>query len=137
MDIIELAKNFGKELQKTDEYLNLVEAKKNNDNDQELSNLIGEYNLLKFDIGRLLADYQDKQEKIDQKNAELKEIYDKIMKNSNMIAFNEASDKVNNMMNKINKILVAAVNGEDLTFDFEINESKCGGGGCENCFGCQ
>ena len=137
MDIIELAKNFGKEIQKTDEYLNLVEAKKNNDNDQELSNLIGEYNLLKFDIGRLLADYQDKQEKIDQKNAGLKEIYDKIMKNSNMIAFNEASDKINNMMNKINKILVAAVNGEDLAFDLEINESKCGGGGCENCFGCQ
>ena len=137
MDIIQLAKNFAKEIQKTDEYLNLVEAKKNNDDDPELSNLIGEYNLLKFDIGRLLADYQDKQEKIDQKNAKLKEIYDKMMKNPNMIAFNEASDKVNNMMNKINKILVAAVNGEDLAFDFEINESNCGGGGCENCCGCQ
>ena len=56
MDIIQLAKNFAKEIQKTDEYLNLVEAKKNNDDDPELSNLIGEYNLLKFDIGRLLAD---------------------------------------------------------------------------------
>ena len=60
-----------------------------------------------------------------------------MMKNPNMIDFNEASDKVNNMMNKINKILIAAVNGEDLTFDFEINESNCGGGGCENCCGCQ
>lgn len=136
MDIFELAKNFGKEIQKTSEYLKLVEAKRNNDNDRELSDLIGQFNLLKFDIGRLLGDYQDQQDKIDQKNAELKEIYDKIMKNSNMIVFNEASDKVNDMMNKINKILVSAVNGEDLAFDFEINKSGCGGG-CENCLGCQ
>lgn len=135
MNIIDLARNFGKEIQKTDEYLELMRAKKENDNDKELNDLIGKFNLLKFDIQRLLSDKEDQQEKINEKNLELNEIYEKIMKNENMIAFNKASDNMNSVMNKVNSILMGAVNGEDpLTFS-EFNNLGCSGG-CSGCSGC-
>ncbi len=135
MDIISLARDFGKEIQKTDEYLELIRAKKENDNDEELNDLIGKLNLLKFDIQRLLADHEDQQEKIDEKNSELSEIYGKIMTNKNMIAFNKASDNMNAVMNKINGILMAAVNGEDPLMFSGFNNFECGGG-CSGCSGC-
>lgn len=135
MNIIDLARNFGKEIQKTDEYLELMRAKKENDNDKELNDLIGKFNLLKFDIQCLLSDKEDQQEKINEKNSELSKIYEKIMKNENMIAFNKASDNMNAIMNKINSILMGTVNGEDpLTFS-EFNNLGCSGscGGCSGC----
>lgn len=135
MDIISLARDFGKEIQKTDEYLELIRAKKENDNDTELNDLIGKLTLLKFDIQRLLADHEDQQEKINEKNSELSKVYEKIMKNKNMIAFNKASDNMNAVMNKINGILMAAVNGEDPLMFSEFNNFECGGG-CNGCSGC-
>lgn len=135
MNIIDLARNFGKEIQKTEEYLELMRAKKENDNDKELNDLIGQFNLLKFDIQRLLSDKEDQQEKINEKNAELSKIYEKIMKNKNMIAFNKVSNNMNTIMNKVNSILMATVNGEDpLTFS-EFNNLECSGG-CSGCSGC-
>lgn len=135
MNIIDLARNFGKEIQKTDEYLELMRAKKENDNDKELNDLIGKFNLLKFDIQRLLSDKEDQQEKINEKNSKLSEIYKKIMENKNMIAFNKASDNMNAIMNKINSILMAAVNGEDPLMFSEFNNLECSGscGGCQGC----
>ena len=136
MDIIDLARNLGKELQKTDEYLELMHAKKNNDSDAELNDLIGKFNLLKFDIQRLLSDAEYQQEKIDEKNLELSKIYEKIMKNKNMIAFNKASEKMNAVMNRISSILMAAVNGEDPMSFSETNDLGCNGA-CDGCSKCQ
>ena len=135
MDIIDLARNFGKEIQKTEEYLELMHAKHNNDNDRELNDLIGKFNLLKFDIQRLLSDNNDQQERINEKNSELSDIYEKIMKNENMIAFNKASENMNVVMNKINSILMAAVNGEDPMSFSEISNLGCNGS-CDGCSKC-
>lgn len=135
MDIIDLARNFGKEIQKTDEYLDLMQAKQNNDNDIELNDLIGKFNLLKFEIQRMLSDNSDQQEKINAKNSELSEIYEKIMKNENMVAFNKASEKMDTVMNRINSILMAAVNGEDPMLFSEINDLGCNGS-CDGCSKC-
>ncbi len=135
MDIIDLARNFGKEIQKTDEYLDLMQAKQNNDNDRELNDLIGKFNLLKFEIQTILSDNSDQQEKINAKNSELSEIYEKIMKNENMVVFNKASEKMDTVMNRINSILMAAVNGEDPMLFSEIHDLGCNGS-CDGCSKC-
>ena len=44
MDIIKMAREMGKEIQKSEIYANLNAAKKNNDEDEQLQDLIGQFN---------------------------------------------------------------------------------------------
>ena len=82
-----------------------------------------------------MSENSDQQEKINEKNLELSEIYEKIMKNENMVAFNKASEKMDTVMNRINSILIAAVNGEDPMLFSEINDLGCNGS-CDGCSKC-
>ena len=119
------------EIQKTKQYLNLSEAKKNNDSDVELTNNIKKYNLLTEEVKRLISTGKGNKEQIDEKNVEISKLYDIIIKNENMVAFNRASEEVNILMNKINSILVAGVNGEI------INTYSCDDdNGCGSCGKC-
>ena len=120
-DIIDLAYEFAKNIQKTKEYLLLQEAKKNNDEDKNLNELIYKYNILKNNIS---------QKKVqDEKNVQVKQakkLYKNIMENKNMKKFNEASNNMNILMNKINSIFIAAVNGKQLTDCCEDEIYDCG-----------
>ena len=50
MDIIELARQIGKEIQQDERYLNLQKAEKSSDSDQQLQDLIGDFNLNRMAI---------------------------------------------------------------------------------------
>ena len=50
MDIIELARQIGKEIQQDERYLNLQKAEKSSDSDQQLQDLIGDFNLKRMAI---------------------------------------------------------------------------------------
>lgn len=134
MSILEEALIFAKKIQETQQYLNLKKAKEINDSDENLQNLVNEFNMLKLKFEHNL----NKKETDEGDGKKLTELYDKIMENENMVAFNEASDEMNALMNKINKILVAAVNGKNVDefedSDFE-DEAGCAGN-CHNCSGC-
>ena len=140
MDILEKAINFAKDIRKTKENLNLENAKKKNDGDKVLQNMINEFNLLKLKINYATS----KSDLIDQKKVDddrqnsvlLSNLYDEIMKNKNMIEYNNASEKMDLLMNKINKILLAAVNGKMLNnVDELISDEGCSGN-CSGCSGC-
>lgn len=140
MNIIEETFNFAKKIQKTEQFLNLKKAKEANDADENLQNLVNDFNMLKLKLNHSLKETEknNELENYEKNSKNLSDLYDKIMENKNMIEFNKASDDVNALMNKINKILVAAVNGKNLEhlteLDFE-NEPDCAGN-CQNCSGC-
>ena len=50
MDIIEQARELGRQIQKDDRYLKVQIAQQNSDNDKELQALIGEFNLKRMNI---------------------------------------------------------------------------------------
>ena len=50
MDIIELTRQLGKEIQKDDRYLNMHLASQNCEDDQQLQDLIGDFNLKRLAI---------------------------------------------------------------------------------------
>ena len=136
MDIIQETFNFAKKIQKTEQFLNLKKAKECNDNDKQLQDLINEFNMIKLKI-----EYDLKKMKTNEneKNSEkLNEIYDKIMKNEHMTIFNKASDEMNVLMNKINKILVTAVNGKSMENfnEFNLNDDNGCTGNCHDCSEC-
>ena len=132
-DILDSAINFAKEIQKTKEYLKLEEAKKNNDNDEELVRMITEYNNLTEKVKNLISTKNSQKEEIDKTNDEISIIYKKIMENKNMIDYDLASSEMNILMNKINSILIDAVNGKKIDSCSKNKVFNCGS--CRKCSG--
>ncbi len=79
------------------------------------------------------ADAENNKEKLVALDDELREIYSGIMENANMSAFNIAKTEIDTLMNQVNQILMASVNGEDPD-TYEV-QSACSGS-CSSCSGC-
>ena len=90
MDVIELARELGKAIQQDERFLAMQIARQNSDNDDELQQLIGEFNLKRMAINNEAAKENRDEAKLQQLNSELRETYAKVMQNKNMNAYNEA-----------------------------------------------
>lgn len=134
MDIIEMARKLGEALQATESYRKLSEAKCANEKDNELADQIGQFNLIKLEIQNAVSQDEPNQELIDQKNEELRKLYDVIMKNEHMIQFQQASERVNQMMSQINVILSTALSGGNPATC--PTETESCSGNCTSCGGC-
>ena len=132
MDIIEMTTHLAKAIQQDERYIKLCVARDNNDNDEGLQNMIGEFNLKRVELNQEAAKPNKDQEKLNHLNETILAMYQQIMANPNMIAFNEAKQEIDNMMNFINQILVLSVNGQDPD---TIEQSSCTGS-CATCPGC-
>ena len=73
MDIIELTRTLGAEIQKTEEYKRFMETKEANDKNEELQKQIGDFNLLKMQL-----DAEHEREEKDE--AKILEINEKIVR---------------------------------------------------------
>lgn len=132
-NIIEKTRELAKLIQADPAYKNLMDAKERNDNDQELQDLIGKFNLKRIELNQAMSESERNQDKINAADAELKEIYQKIMTNENMLAYDKATNEMSLIMNKINRIISGAANGEDP--DTIDTEASCTGS-CSSCSGC-
>lgn len=132
-NIIEKTRELAKLIQADPAYKNLVEAREKNDNDTELQDLIGKFNLKRIELNQAMSESERNQDKINAADAELKEIYQKIMANENMLAYEKATNEMSLIMNKINRIISGAANGEDP--DAIDTEASCTGS-CSSCSGC-
>lgn len=133
MDMIALARQLGHAIQEHEAYIRLEQAKIANDNDTELQAQIGEFNLKRMQLNEEASKTQADEDKISALNSELMAIYNQVMENENMKAYNDAKQEVDAFMNHINAIIVGAVNGENPD-DIELS-SGCSGS-CSTCGGC-
>ena len=101
MDVIELARELGKAIQQDERFLAMQIARQNSDNDDELQQLIGEFNLKRMAINNEAAKENRDEAKLQQLNSELRETYAKVMQNKNMNAYNEAKELMDNMLKRI------------------------------------
>lgn len=135
-DAIMMFKEAAVQLQREEIYLTLDHARKVNDEDEALQEVIGEFNLARIDLNSELAKGDDKDtEKVAELNKRVNEQYGKIMANENMIAYNEAKQELEVQANYINAILSATVNGEDPMLVQEPQGGGCSGS-CSSCSGC-
>ena len=104
MDVIELARELGKAIQQDERFLAMQIARQNSDNDDELQQLIGEFNLKRMAINNEAAKENRDEAKLQQLNSELRETYAKVMQNKNMNAYNEAKELMDNMLKRINAL---------------------------------
>ena len=135
MDIIEAARNLGAVLQQDERYKRYIEAKKLNDEDKELQELIGEFNLARMSIDNELSKDENEKdnEKIKEFNTTMRQLYAKIMVNESMVAFNQAKADFEAVMQRVNGIIDLSIEGEDPA----TCEPATGcTGSCATCGGC-
>lgn len=132
--LLELAKDLGHEIQRDPRFIRTQMAQAAADEDKELQDLIGEFNLkrmaLNAEAGKDEAE-QDK-EKVMQLNAELREVYARVMANESMAEYQAAKTELDQIINNIGAIINMAAQG--LNPD-EFEEHNCGGN-CSSCGGC-
>ncbi len=137
MTVIEAARALGKVVQQDERYKAYIDAKKKNDADEGLQQLIGEFNLVRQN----LAMESDKEpgevneEKVRELTAKMHSAYEAVMANENMAMFTVAKQGMDKLMSEINTILTYSVEGMDPDTCPSAPPTGCTGS-CESCGGC-
>ncbi|MDR1753987.1 MAG: YlbF family regulator [Eubacterium sp.] len=134
MDAISAARELGKAIQSDNRFIAYNNAKLNNDADEGLQRLIGEFNLVKQNLQMEMSkpEGEKQQSKITDLNQNMQEQYRQIMTNENMAAFTIAKSEVDGLIRQINSIISLCCDGEDPD---TCEPANCGGS-CEGCSGC-
>ncbi len=135
MDIINLARELGAAIQQNEEYIDYKIKEQNVECDEALQKVIEEFNLKKVSINNEIGKENVDQEKIDELNNSIGELYNEIMHNENMKSYNESKQKFEEILGKVSFIINSAAQGQDpYSIDAEV-ETSCGGN-CSGCSGC-
>lgn len=132
MDIVELARQIGAEIQKDEIYIKLKESEKACDTDMALQDLIGEFNLKRMSLNQEASKPERDEEKITRLNTELRECYDKVMANENMLAYNNSKTQLDHKVKQVIDIITMSAEGADpetvqSSSDCTHDCSTCGG----------
>ena len=133
MDIIEMARELGAALQRSDEYTAYNVAKNAADSDAELQGMIGDFNLKKLSLSAEVQKEDKDPDKLAALNEEVRSIYARIMAHPTMMAYNTTKEELDRILNFIQQIIVYSANGEDPA---TIQEETSCGGDCSGCSGC-
>lgn len=137
MTTIELARELGKAIQADERYTEYAAAQKANDEDKELQDLIGEFNLIRQNLSLEMS--KDEAEKSDEKikeyNEKMQKTYTLVMTNENMANFTMAKQGMDKLMSEINTILTYSIQGDDPMTCPTEQQHSCSGS-CGTCGGC-
>lgn len=134
MNVIEMARELGKEIQADERYTAYHIAKQKNDKDEELQGLIGEFNLKRVDLNTEMSKENKDSDKLSRLDGEIKSLYGNIMANENMADFNDCKNAMDDMLSKINMVITMSANGDDPA-TCSVEQDSCGGS-CSSCSGC-
>ena len=133
MDIIEMARELGKALQNDDRYIAYMLAKQVNDGDEELQKDIDSFEKMRYDLSMELTKENKDTDKVKELDENIKETYNKIMSNKNMIVFSAAQKSLEQLVGNIQEIITMSANGEDPA---ACEPSSGCTGSCATCGGC-
>lgn len=135
MDTVETARLLGKAIQADERYKAFAAAKKESEEDTELQDLIGQFNLANLSVENEMEKEEAERdaEKIREYNTTIRQIYGKVMCNDKMIAYNKAKAEFELMMKQVNGIIELCTFGEDPD---TCDPSGSCTGDCSSCGGC-
>ena len=113
MDCIDLFKKAAAAMQTDPRYLELDAARRENDNDQELQGLIGEFNLKRLDLNNESAKPEPDTAHVAELNQQVNDLYTQIMSSEGMVRYNTAKKECEAMVSYIDAIINTAMNGGD------------------------
>lgn len=133
--LVSMAIDLGYQIQGDDRYTALRQAQAAADADEELQQLIGEFNVKRMNINQEESKAQEVQdaERLRRLNEEMRAVYGQIMANERMQAYNAAHTALDELVRKINAAIALAVQGQDPAL--AAREGGCSGD-CGSCGGC-
>ena len=87
MDVIKMARELGKAIQQDEKYIRYIEAKKANEADTALNELIGKLNLIQLSYQAEAEKETPDEAKMKQFDEEFRSVYGDVMINENMKKF--------------------------------------------------
>ena len=132
MDIIEITRELGKAIQQDERYVKYQMAIQVCDEDKELQDMIGEFNLKKKALNRILNSPDEDKSDMKVLDEQVRDIYNKIMAHPSMVNFNEQKSAFDEVMKAISTIITKSAAGDDPDI---IDPSACSGD-CSSCGGC-
>ena len=133
MDIIEMTRELGKAIQQDERYTAYALAKEVNDKDTELQQLISDFDAKRHNLNEEMSKQDKNTDMIKTLDTDIKETYNTIMSNQNMIIFNSVKNALEQLISDVNQIITMCANGEDPD-TCEISHG-CSGS-CSTCGGC-
>ena len=134
-EILNLAREIGVALQRSDEYINYRMNEQRAECSKELQDTIKKFNEKKSEINLELSKENADQKKMDKLNSEIGELYRKITNDETMKRFNEAKNIFDSMLGKISYFISECAKGED-PYKVEIPDEESCTGSCDTCGGC-
>lgn len=131
-EIIVKARELGAAIQQSDDFAAYMVAKNAADDDAELQDLLGQFNLKKMDLNRFVSAEEKDPARIAEINQKVKELYDEIIHHPAMIAYSVAKDELDRTVGFVQQIILESAAGIDPN---EIEQASCGGD-CSACGGC-
>ena len=133
MNILDATRQLGAAIQQDERFINYVKAKLANDNDEDLQKGIGEFNVVRMELDRVMSDENQDEAKIRELNERLRTIYSEVMSSSAMAQYNAAKAELDKLLNDVNNVIMQCVDGADpYTCEPEISCT----GSCDSCGGC-
>ena len=135
MTCIEMFKKAAVAMQTDERYIELDAARRANEADEELQNLIGDFNLARMDLNNELSMDERNDDRISELNEKINQTYTKVMNHPGMKRYNEAKAAAEQLVNHIDAIINTAMNGGD---PMTVEAPAAGGcsGSCSSCSGC-
>mgnify|MGYP004639752771 FL=1 len=135
MTCIEMFKKAAVAMQTDERYIELDAARRANDADEELQNLIGDFNLARMDLNNELSMDERNDERISELNEKINQTYTQVMNHPGMKRYNEAKAAAEQLVNHSDAIINTALNGGD---PMPVEAPAAGGcsGSCSSCSGC-
>lgn len=134
MNIIEATRQLGTAIQQDERFIRYAKAKLANDNDEALQKGIGDFNITRMELDRVMSEDDQDEAKVRELNEKLRAIYAEVMASSAMTEYNAAKAELDHVLNDINSIIMQCVEGaEPSTCEPEV--SGCSGS-CASCGGC-
>ena len=134
-DLLEMAKELGKALQKDERYLAFRAASAENDKDEELQNLIGEFNLKRLDLGNEEDKSEHDEVRVKALGEEVRSLYSQIMAHESMRKYQAARAEFEQLLDGINRVIAYSAAGQDPDSYDPTAAASCSGD-CSGCAGC-
>lgn len=134
MDCMDMFKKAAAAMQTDPRYLELDAARRENDMDEELQGLIGEFNLVRLDLNNEVAKEETDTARVTELNQRVNDLYTQIMSSEGMVRYNTAKAACEAMVSYIDAIINTAMNGGD-PMTVQQPDGACTGS-CSTCGGC-
>ncbi len=131
--IIEKARELGSMIQDSDDFAAFLVAKTAADKNEELQDLLGQFNLKKLDLNRAITSNDVDKEKVSELNREIRDLYERIIQNPHMIAYTTTKEELDKTVHFVEQIILGSAAGED---PYGIEEQDACAGDCSSCGGC-